>query len=230
VAQAEGSSWLKGTDESAQAAYFEGEVAHHRPASHPVVEGFARQRWHYLERLMALDEVDTALDAGCGSGFSTLYAPEHLNTVGCDRSLSMLSQTRRRNSLCASVNNLPFADDSFDLAYCWEVLHHIEEPHRALAEMARVSRRFVVVFEPNPVNLAQFLFSLYDPEHRWVLRYTAGYVRAQVEAAGLRVHRHVRGGLIFPNKTPGWLFPLLSRLPYRVPLIGISHVVIAEKG
>lgn len=221
--------WRKGTDESAQAAYFEGEVAHHRPASHPVVEGFARQRWSYLETLMDLASVESALDVGCGSGFSTLYAPEHLKTVGCDQSLTMLSQTRRRNSLCASALELPFGSESFDLVYCWELLHHVEEPHRALAEMARVSRRYVVFLEPNPLNLAQFLFSLYDPEHRWVLRYGTNYVRRQVETVGLRVVRHVRGGLIFPNKTPGWLFPLLSRLPYRIPFIGISHVVIAEK-
>ena len=103
-----GPGWLQATDERAQAAYFEGDVTHHRQASHPVVRGFASQRWEYLDRLMELDKVESALDVGCGSGFSTLYAPAHLTIMGCDQSLAMLSQTRRRNSLCASALNLPF--------------------------------------------------------------------------------------------------------------------------
>ena len=92
-----------------------------------------------------------------------------------------------------------------------------------------MSRRYVVVFEPNPYNLAQFLFALYDPEHRWVLRYRKKYFLRQLELAGLDVRTFLRGGWIFPNKTPVALFVALRALPYRLPLMGISQLAVAEK-
>jgi SAM-dependent methyltransferase len=35
---------------------------------------------------------------------------------------------------------LPFADRSFDLAICWDVVEHVQDPERLLAELARVLR------------------------------------------------------------------------------------------
>lgn len=35
---------------------------------------------------------------------------------------------------------LPFADGSFDLAICWDVLEHVQAPERLLAELSRVVR------------------------------------------------------------------------------------------
>lgn len=35
---------------------------------------------------------------------------------------------------------LPFADASFDLAICWDVVEHVQDPDRLLAELARVLR------------------------------------------------------------------------------------------
>jgi ubiquinone/menaquinone biosynthesis C-methylase UbiE len=148
-----------------------------------------------------------------------------------DQSSRMLAQHPLKNTDKLRVGDalkLPFADNSFDLVYGWEVLHHISEPSLAVAEMARVSRRYVLVAEPNPVNLAQFLFALIDPEHRWVLRYKLSYMRNLFESVGLRVEHSSSGGWVFPNKTPLWLLPLLQRLPYRSPL-GISNWVLGSK-
>lgn len=48
----------------------------------------------------------------------------------------------------ASVYELPFADREFDLVLCCEVLEHLEEPQRALREIARVARRAVILSTP----------------------------------------------------------------------------------
>jgi ubiquinone/menaquinone biosynthesis C-methylase UbiE len=48
----------------------------------------------------------------------------------------------------ASVLELPFADASFDLVVCCEVLEHLDEPERALAEVARVAARAVLLSTP----------------------------------------------------------------------------------
>ncbi|GAB4201397.1 MAG: class I SAM-dependent methyltransferase [Roseiflexaceae bacterium] len=36
--------------------------------------------------------------------------------------------------------SLPFADGSFDLVICWDVVEHVQDPERLLAELARVLR------------------------------------------------------------------------------------------
>ncbi len=217
------------TNPERQRVYWDSDHGH-REASHPVVEAFARQRWAHVARRLPLAEVRTALDVGCGSGFGTAHAPPGIRIAGCDGSLRMLGQHPGGPRLRADALDLPFRPASFDLVFCWELLHHVAEPRRALAEMARVSRRFVLVFEPNVWNPAQFLFALADREHRWVLRFTRRYLLGEVAAAGLRPVRHERGGLVFPNKTPGWLASVFRRLPFRVPFLGISQLVIAEKG
>lgn len=47
------------------------------------------------------------------------------------------------------AEQLDLPDDSFDLVFASEVLHHCSSPHRALCEMLRVSRRYVLFMEPN---------------------------------------------------------------------------------
>lgn len=217
-----------GTDADRQRDYWETDTAH-RPVDHPIVEGFARQRWRHLQRALPLHEVTTALDVGAGSGFSSVYAPPHLDVTATDGSWRMLFRHPGKQRVLADAMKLPFDDASFDLVFCWELLHHVNEPWQVIAEMARVSRRFVFFFEPNPWNLAQAGFAVADPEHRWVLRFTKGYTLKQVKRAGLRLRTYERCGLIFPNKTPAPLYQVLKHAPFRVPFIGISQLVVAEK-
>lgn len=49
------------------------------------------------------------------------------------------------------------ADNSYDLVFAHEVLHHCRSPHRALLEMLRVSRSHVVLLEPNNSFVMQLL-------------------------------------------------------------------------
>jgi len=52
---------------------------------------------------------------------------------------------------------LPFADESFDYVVCIEGLEHLENPHQAVREFARVLRRGgrVVVTVPNVLNVEE---------------------------------------------------------------------------
>jgi SAM-dependent methyltransferase len=45
--------------------------------------------------------------------------------------------------------NLPFQDGSFDTVLCFDVLEHVDRPHRLLDECLRVSKRYVIVSLPN---------------------------------------------------------------------------------
>jgi SAM-dependent methyltransferase len=69
--------------------------------------------------------------------------------VGVDLTVSLLElgAARLRDAAVPNVllqegnaHALPFLADSFDLVYCFTALHHVGEPARAVAEMARVCR------------------------------------------------------------------------------------------
>ena len=47
-----------------------------------------------------------------------------------------------------SLYELPFERDAFDAVVCSEVLEHLDEPARALAELARVARAYVLLTVP----------------------------------------------------------------------------------
>jgi SAM-dependent methyltransferase len=51
--------------------------------------------------------------------------------------------------LYADLESLSFPDSSFSVVLAHEVLHHCRSPHRALLEMMRVSRKHVILMEPN---------------------------------------------------------------------------------
>lgn len=51
--------------------------------------------------------------------------------------------------LALDAEQIELPDDSFDLVFASEVLHHCRSPHHALCEMLRVSRRYVLFMEPN---------------------------------------------------------------------------------
>jgi 2-polyprenyl-6-hydroxyphenyl methylase/3-demethylubiquinone-9 3-methyltransferase len=86
-----------------------------------------------------------ALDVGCGTGHHLSdLATRGFDVAGIDGSPDMLEQARRANPTAelqlADVEALPFADSSFDLAICIEVLRYLPDPQRCVAEMARVLR------------------------------------------------------------------------------------------
>ena len=51
-------------------------------------------------------------------------------------------------SRAASIYELPFGDRSFELVVCCEVLEHLEDPARGLAELARVAGERVIISTP----------------------------------------------------------------------------------
>ncbi len=94
------------------------------------------------------------LDLPAGTGrFLDLLAPRYTIT-GADVSLEMLGQARRRNAQVdgatfaqADATRLPFATDAFDCVMSIRFLGHLPDDvrRRAFAEMARVSRAYVLI-------------------------------------------------------------------------------------
>lgn len=98
----------------------------------------------------------TLLDAGCGEGFVAeifLRAMPGLHLTGFDPLPQAVGLARRRSPGATfdvgSIYEIPHPDDSFDVVCCFEVMEHLHEPDKALAEMARVAKRAVVLSVPH---------------------------------------------------------------------------------
>ncbi len=73
--------------------------------------------------------------------------------LASDIDLNLL-QVAKENSMIrdfayANAEKLPFADESFDYAYCKQSYHHFPRPALAVYEMLRVSKRAIVFTEPH---------------------------------------------------------------------------------
>jgi SAM-dependent methyltransferase len=201
----------------------------YRGSHHPVVELFARQRMRHLERRGLLAGVRTVLDVGAGCGFSSAYYPPDVRVVAADYARGMIEQNPVPERLRCSADALAFADATFDLVTCWELLHHLPDPVAAIREMVRVARRRVIMFEPNRINPGHMVLAALRDNERESIRFSPGHVRRLVGRAGARLAHHERCGLLFPNITPLPVAKLLVRLPFRVPLIAISQLAVIEK-
>lgn len=216
--------------------YQEGFWAEHTNArgfDHPVVELFASQRIDYVGEHIDLGSVESAFDVGCGDGFATYWLAQRVPRVeGGDISELMLAHNPldRRALKVIDAERLDLPDDSYDLVYLWEVLHHLKDPARAVREMGRVSRRYVVIFEPNRANVLQLAFGLLNREERGTLRSSKAYLEGLARQAGLEILACDFCGKIPPNKTPEWLLGPIRRLPFRSSRVsGISVALIAQK-
>lgn len=101
--------------------------------------------------LPSLDEWTTALDAMCGTGH-LLDRIRRLGKKGVGLDLSpecvRVGQDRDLEVYQGDVESLPWKDGEFDLVTCTGSLEHTPTVRIGLAELFRVSRKYVVVVLP----------------------------------------------------------------------------------
>ena len=116
-------------------------------------------------RRLKLDQVQSALDVGCGVGhWGQLLAPllsPMAQVTGVDREDSSLAKANDRalrqglsekySYQRADAMALPFPDDTFDLVTCQTLLIHLKDPRGGLVEMLRVLKPGgrLLLAEPN---------------------------------------------------------------------------------
>lgn len=136
---------------------------------------------HKIITLVQQTGAPRLLDAGCGEGFTLQHLAKrlpHLTPVGGDFSPEALHWGRAALNHATPLTNfdlhhLPFADHSFPLVLCLEVLEHLPDSAVGLRELARVSSEYVLCSVPHEpwFRTANFLRGKHlpalgnDPEH-----------------------------------------------------------------
>lgn len=176
------------------------------------------------------------LDAGCGTGRFTTHLPRgRAVSIGLDIDAEMLDiAARRLPGRCsrATIEQLPFADATFELGIAVTVLEFVADPDAAIAELARVTRPGgrIVIGALNP-------HSPWGLANRRRLRSGAWcdarfFDRRSLRALG-RPHgrAHIRAALHAPGAIPGLrgVGPVVETIGRLVPQWGAFQVLTVIK-
>ncbi|MDO5025434.1 MAG: demethylmenaquinone methyltransferase [Trueperella sp.] len=122
------------------------QVAPHYDLTNTVLTGGMVRIWRTATRLAIAPRPGMKiLDLAAGTGTSAAsYAAFGADVVACDFSEGMMEEGRRRfpelTFVTGDAMDLPFADDTFDVATISYGLRNVHDPDKALREMLRVTK------------------------------------------------------------------------------------------
>ena len=145
------------------------------------------------------------LDAGCGSGYGTArLAQEAREVLGIDVSQEAVDDARQEYQAanlrfeCGDCLNIPAADGSFDLVVAFEIIEHLSDWRRFLAQARRVlapDGQFVVstpnrlyyaearaALGPNPFHVHEFEYQEFRGELEAVFPHVSIYLENHTDA------------------------------------------------
>jgi ubiquinone/menaquinone biosynthesis C-methylase UbiE len=143
-----------------------------------------------------------AIDLACGPGtYTRPLAARVRQAIGADLTPAMVEKARAEAArdgitniefVCADIYALPFADGVAGIVSCGYAFHHMTDPPRALAEMARVLQpggrmalTDIIVREGCDGEFQNRVERVRDPSH--TITQSVANLRALVRNLGLRV-------------------------------------------
>ncbi|HWH10995.1 MAG TPA: class I SAM-dependent methyltransferase [Solirubrobacteraceae bacterium] len=151
-------------------------------------------------RRMALPSDVAILDAGCGSGRNMVDLAAFGRVTGLELADASVAKARERavgEVVQGTLDAMPFAADTFDLAVSFDVIEHLEDDRLALSELRRVVRpggRLLLTVPAYPQ-----LWSQHDVVNHHFRRYTLRTLVAATDAAGWQIVSSTHfNGLLLP--------------------------------
>ena len=169
-----------------------------------------KSRWiHYWQQinLVLKSRAKNILEVGPGIGIVTKFLREagfKITTIDIDPEL--------KPDVVASVLNLPFRDNEFDLVLAAEVLEHLpfEDFRKALLELERVTKKDIIISLPDHrrtlfkisfkipfLEEKNFIFRIptfkkhqFDGQHYWEIgkkSFSLSKIKAEIKDTGLKI-------------------------------------------
>ena len=122
-------------------------------STNPIHQWLMRGFLGSVLELLGSIEYGSVLEVGCGPGdLATRILPPQVDYLGIDIDEAEIETARNRypqlTFQVGSAYELPLESNSFDLVIACEVLEHLEDPAKALAEIDRGAKRWVLVSVP----------------------------------------------------------------------------------
>lgn len=134
-----------------------------------VFNAYHQAHYDWILKIAADLKGKKTLDIGCGDGvLSYLLAKAGAHVTGIDNedhglkyAKENLEKMNHKQNLTysfvnASAYEMPFESDSFDVIVCCEVIEHVQEPERLLAEVLRVLKKRGKFILTTPHRLTEF--------------------------------------------------------------------------
>ena len=159
------------------------------------------------------------LDLGCGNQPYRAFFPQNVEYIGLDFPTAQEGPYGQVHpAVYGDGRALPFADRSFDVVLCTQVLEHVDRPETVVQEIGRVMK-------PGGLGLISvpFFYNLHLEPHDF-FRFSPYGIKDLLERHGLRV-RQLRGqggiGTLLVQMFHNWLFSGLARQARRSKPWGI---------
>ncbi len=165
------------------------------------------------------------VDAGCGSGsLSRRLVARGFRLFSFDYARDFLTRLNRAvppevapqlSLLSGSAQDVPLRDASVDAVVCGEVLEHLPDDHRAVAEMFRV-----LVPGGHALVTVPAFQKLWDDNDEWAShfrRYDKGQLNRVFEGAGFRVELVRWWGFPFLHAYHRWVYMPWARRAMKTP-------------
>jgi ubiquinone/menaquinone biosynthesis C-methylase UbiE len=130
------------------------------------------------------------LDVGCGSGIHLELFRQFGDVFGVDISEEAVAYCQEKgfqNVYQGKAEQLPFADNSFDMLSAIELLEHLQNDEEVLREFSRVLRKNGFLFITVPAY--QFLWTEHDEALNHMRRYTLPVLKKKLTNAGFQVQK-----------------------------------------
>ena len=187
-----------------------------------------------IREIVPINRDTTVLDVGCGSGnFTYQFSLLSNKVMGIDHSEYIFKKNPHKNLLLSDATNIAFKDNCFDIVFCSDTLHHIPEYTKTIREMVRVSKKYVIVMEANPLNPLIMGVGIARKEERILIKnpLTLKKIQKLLSETDIVFSKHVVS-FFFPNAFAGLPERILNIFP-KVRFVDNKFMpwffVIAEK-
>jgi ubiquinone/menaquinone biosynthesis C-methylase UbiE len=138
-----------------------------------LIDPVTEQKKRFLKKLGLTNiKGQKVLDIGCGDGGDALiFANMEADVIGVDITPHPNWHQLERHNLAfkiADACNLPFSSETFDIVFEKDMLHHIKNPQKALAEIKRVTKKGgqIIIIEANRYNLILYFHMTLMKRHQ----------------------------------------------------------------
>jgi demethylmenaquinone methyltransferase/2-methoxy-6-polyprenyl-1,4-benzoquinol methylase len=155
---------------------------------------YERCRWLVNK---ALGVPGTTIDVGCADAFMFRDIARD-RTVEVDVDPKLREKNKGLNFFLADAHQLPFRDESFDVAVLGETLEHVGDPVRVLKEAYRVCKVKLLITVPLEHEWEPQVKPFTNPSH--IRFYDEPMLAGHLKEAGIEDYRLVK------IKGGGWVF------------------------